>query len=226
MANIADFANDIAYMYPDAPLGLLQEGILDAVTTLLQDTGVATDFLTLKMEAGQSEYLLLLPECRVIVSVNNVKYQQQAGFSVQRNIPFEMVGNMEAVRIMHNNVNVAPVDCYPSGCNVSCEPPCEVLVEVDYAWKPAHTACKFPDAVLQQYRQPLINMVRYFMYRMDKQEWSDLNKAQYAYLEYQSQLDEIRANIFNKFTNTPRMLRGAYVTSNGGAWNTSRSGRR
>ena len=224
MANIADFVNDIAYLLPDAPQGLLQEAAFDALNMFMQDTGLATDYVTLKLEGGQDEYLLLIPECRALVKVLNVRWQQKTGLLHEPPLKFEMVGNQQTLKICDSYAYGVP-PCEENTCEKSCEPECERLVEVDYAWALTTTSCAFPDHLLGLYKRVVVNAVRYFAHRMYKQEWTDIALSDRAYIEYRAQVDDIKERAMNKFVNRP--MRAAKVSSSVfGAWNQTNSGRR
>lgn len=192
--NIADLEDLVILHVPDASSVAIQHVLRHAVARFMRESQIFTDQVCVELQCGVPEYLIDLPECRQLVSVEKVVFGKD---------PHEL-GMME----------VRPVTT-PKGWDWHRDSMHPILVvhdvpskdgetaQVMYSWSIRRDDCDLPPELYEQWAEAVKCAALADLFSMSKQEWGDPAMSRLYENYYQVELDHAKARRWLNYSRGP-----------------------
>lgn len=177
---LAKFENLVALHAPDASSVVVEHVVRQAIVRFMRESQVAVDTVCFETQCGVPEYPVVLPECRQLVSVTGVTFDD----------PVEALWRDEADPYAGGDWNM---DEYHPVVILRYTPKQDgKRVVVRYTWAISRDGCDVPDAMYECWGEAVKWGALADLFSMPKQEWSSPADAMRAESFYQTELQRAR----------------------------------
>lgn len=170
---VADFEDFIFPFAPDAPSSIIQHAVRESIVRFMRETQVAVDFSQFPLSPKVPDYVIDVPDCRIVIDVRSVKV------GMQNTVPDDTWVELQrttdySVDIDHGGM---PSIILRDAPQESCHRPLEQDMVVEYAWSISRDDCEIPDYLYEAYMTEIKDGALAELYAIPGQEWTNLQYA-------------------------------------------------